>query len=85
MTSILQHNCQNTGQVTEKTRGRGWVVFVSEYNMAEHSLVSRGRNKRTINKKHSKNVNNTTRGATSAIGRIFAELNNPFSPKLADK
>ena len=36
MTSILQHNCQNTGQLTEKTWGRGWVVFGSEYKMAEH-------------------------------------------------
>ena len=70
MTSILQHNCHNTGQLTEKTWGRGWVGFGSEYK---------------ISKKHSKNINNTTRGTTSAIGRIFAELNNPFSPKLADK
>ena len=35
--------------------------------------------------KHSKNSKKTTQWTTSAIWRIFAELNNPLSPKLADK
>ena len=32
-----------------------------------------------------KNSKKTIRPTTSAIWRIFAELNNPVSPKLADK
>ena len=28
MTSIVQHNCQKTEQLTEKTWGRGYVVLV---------------------------------------------------------
>ena len=47
--------------------------------------VSRGRSKRTIGRKHSKNTKKTTRWNISAIWRIFAALNNPLSPNLADK
>ena len=47
------------------------------------SLVSRGKNKRTIG--DSTNSKNTTRRTTSAIWRIFEELNNPLSPNLVDK
>ena len=49
------------------------------------SLVSRGKNKRTIGEKHSTNSKNTTRRTTSAILRIYEELNNPLSPSLVDK
>ena len=38
-----------------------------------------------IGQKDSKNSKKTTQRATPAIWRIFAELNNPLSPKLADK
>ena len=34
---------------------------------------------------YSKNSKNTAGRMTSATWRIFAELKNPFSPKLADK
>ena len=43
------------------------------------------KNRRTIGEKHSKNSKNTTRRTTSAIWRIFEELNNPLSPNLVDK
>ena len=38
-----------------------------------------------IGQKDSKNSKKTTQRATPAIWRIFAELSNPLSPKLADK
>ena len=41
------------------------------------SLVSGVRNRRKNSWKHGKNIKKTTRRATSAIWRIFAELNNP--------
>ena len=49
------------------------------------SFVSRGKNRRTIGEKHSKNSKNTTRRTTSAIWGIFEELNNPLSPNPVDK
>ena len=49
------------------------------------SLVSQGRNRRTITLNHDKNSKKKTRQMTSAIWRIFEDLNNPLSPKLADK
>ena len=36
MTSIVQQNCQIIEPPTEKTWGRGWDVFGSEYKKAEH-------------------------------------------------
>ena len=45
--------------------------------MADISLVSRVRTRRKNSLKHGKNSKKTTRRATSAIWRIFAELNNP--------
>ena len=49
--------------------------------MADTSLVSRVRTtagtRRNNGYKHSKNSNKTTRRATSAIWRIFAELDKP--------
>ena len=50
-------------------------------------LLSQVRNRRTIGEKvkHSKKSKKTTQWTTSAIRRILAELNNPSSPKLADK
>ena len=45
--------------------------------MADISLVSRVRTRRNNSEKHGKNSEKTTRRATSAIWRIFAELNNP--------
>ena len=44
--------------------------------MADISLVSRVTTRRNYSKKHDKNSKNTTRRATSAIWRIFAELIN---------
>ena len=85
MTSILQHNCQKPVQLTKKTWGRGWIVFVVSTKWRDISPVSRGRNGRSISWKHSKNSKNKTQRTTSAIWRIFSELNNPSSPKLANK
>ena len=45
--------------------------------MADILLVSRVRTRRNYSKKQGKNSKNTTRRATSAIWRIFAEVNNP--------
>ena len=45
--------------------------------MVEISLVSRVRTRRKSGSKHGKNSKKTTRRATSAIWRMFAELNNP--------
>ena len=45
--------------------------------MADMSLFSRVRTKRNNSKKLGKNSKKTTRRATAAIWRIFAELNNP--------
>ena len=45
--------------------------------MADISLVSRVRTRRNNSLKHGKNSKKTTRRATSAVWRIFAELNNP--------
>ena len=41
--------------------------------------------KQLLAKKHSSSSKKTSRWTTSAIGRIFAELNNPLSLKLVDK
>ena len=38
--SILQHNHKKTGKLTEKTWGRGWVVFSKEYKIVEHNFNS---------------------------------------------
>ena len=46
--------------------------------MADISLVSRVRTRQNNSQKHGKNSKKTTRRATSAIWRIFAELNNPI-------
>ena len=63
--------------LTEKTWGRGWVVFVVKTKMADTSLVSRVRTtagtRRNNGYKHSKNSNKTTRRATSANWRIFTK------------
>ena len=45
--------------------------------MADISLVSRVRTRRNNSLKHDKNSKKTTRRATSAIWRIFAELDKP--------
>ena len=39
MTSILQHNCQKTGQLSKKTWGWGWVVLVVSTKWWNISLV----------------------------------------------
>ena len=50
------------------------------------SLISQGINNQTIILlKHSNNNKETTQKTASAIWRIFAELNNPLSPKFADE
>ena len=41
--------------------------------------------KQLLAKKHSSSSKKTSRWTTSAIGRMFAELNNPLSLKLVDK
>ena len=51
--------------------------MVVKTKMADISLVSRERTRRNNGKKHGKNSKKTTPRATSAIWRIFAELNNP--------
>ena len=75
--SLLQVNAP----LTERTWGRDWVVFVVKTKMADTSLVSRVRTaagtRRNNGQKHSKNSKKATRGATSAIWRIFAELDKP--------
>ena len=53
------------------------VVLVLKTKMADISLVSRVRTRLNNSWKHGKNSKKTTRRATSAIWRIFAELNNP--------
>ena len=47
--------------------------------MADTSLISIVRTRRKNSSKHGKNSKKTTRRATSAIWRTFAELNNPRS------
>ena len=51
--------------------------FSSSSEFANISLVSRVRTRRKNSKRHGKNSKKTTRRTTSAIWRIFAELNNP--------
>ena len=72
---------QVNAPLTEKTWGRDWVVFVVKTKMADTSLVSRVRTaagtRRNNGQKRSKNSKKATRGATSAIWRIFAELDKP--------
>ena len=46
--------------------------------MADISLVSRVRTRQNNSQKQDKNSKKKTRRATSAIWRIFAELNNPI-------
>ena len=48
MMSIVQHNCQKTEQLTEKTWEWGWVVLVVSTKLWNISLVSRGRSRRTV-------------------------------------
>ena len=71
-------NCQIFEQLIEKTWGRDWVVLVVSTKWRNTSLVSRGRNKRTIDSKHNKKSKRTTWRTTSAIWRIFAVLNNLY-------
>ena len=85
MTSIVLQNCQIIEQLTEKNWRRGRVVLVVTTKWRNISLVSRGRNRQTIGLKYSKNSKKTPRPTTSAICRIFADLNNPLSTKLANK
>ena len=59
--------------------------FGRENKMVEHFTRFARKKRRTISEKHSKNSKNTTRRTTSAILRIFEELNNPLSPHLGDK
>ena len=68
---------QVNAPLTEKTWGRGWVVLVVKTKMADISLFSRVRTRRNNCYKHGNNSQKTTRRATSAIWRIFAEMNNP--------
>ena len=56
---------------------QGWVVLVVETKMADISLVSRVRTRQNNSLKYGKNSKKTNRRATSAVWRIFAELNNP--------
>ena len=69
---------QVNAPLTEKTWGWRWVVFVVTTKMADTSLISRVRTtagtRRNNGEKHSKNGKKTTRRATSAIWRIFMEL-----------
>ena len=72
---------QVNAPLTEKTWGRGWVVFVVKTKMEDTSLVSRVRTtagtRQNNGQKHSKNSKKTTRRAISAIWKIFAELDKP--------
>ena len=72
---------QVNAPLPEKTWGRGWIDSVVKTKMENTSLVSRVRTtagtRRNNGWKHSKNSKKTTRRATSAIWRIFAELDKP--------
>ena len=68
---------QVNAPLTEKTWERGCVVLVVKTKMADISLVSRVRTRRNNSQKHGKNSKKTTRRATPAIWKTFAELNNP--------
>ena len=78
--SLLQVNAP----LTEKTWGRGWLVFVMKTKMADTSLVSRVRitagTRRNNGKKRNKDSKKTTRRATSAIWRIFTQLDKRKRP-----
>ena len=70
--------------LAEKTWERDWVVFLVKTKVAGTSLVSRVRTtagttvcRQNYGWKHGKNSKKTTRRATSAIWRIFAELDKP--------
>ena len=67
--------------LTEKTWERDWVVFVVKTKMADTSLVSKVRTtaetRQNNGLKHGKNSKKTTWRATSAIWKIFAELDKP--------
>ena len=69
---------QVNASLTEKMWGRSWVVLVVKTKMANTSLISRVRTtagtRRNNSLKHSKTSKKTTRRATFAIWRIFAEL-----------
>ena len=71
---------KKTGQLTEKTWGRGWFALVASTKWRNISLVSRGGNRHgegaglyTGYKVYSKKIKNTTTRTTSAIWRIFVE------------
>ena len=80
---------QDKAPLIEKTWGRGWVVLVVKKKMANISLVSRVRTtagtRRDNNEKHDINSKKTTRRATSAFWRIFAELDKPRSTVTVSK
>ena len=81
LTRKRRENCSPlkvNAPLTEKTWGRGWVVFVLKTKMVDTSIVSRVRTtagtRRNNGYKHSKNSKKTTRRATSANWRIFTTL-----------
>ena len=81
---VCSKNCQIIEKLTEKTWGRSCE---SKKGGIFHSLHEEEIGELLANweEKHSKNSKKTTRRTTSTIWGIFAELNNPLSPKLADK
>ena len=61
------------------------TCFGSEYKTVEYFTRFTSEELGQLLAKNSKNSKKTTRWTTSANWRIFAELDNPLSPKLADK
>ena len=61
--------------------------FGSKYKMAKHfiRLILRGINRRILPKKIARTARRQLNRRYLLFGEFFAELNNPLSPKLANK
>ena len=81
---VCSKNCQIIEKLTKKTWGRSCE---SKKGGIFHSLHEEEIGELLANweETHSKNSKKTTRRTTSTIWEIFAELNNPLSPKRDDK
>lgn len=81
---IIQGNCQKKGRQRRNTGDEVALFCYSSTKWRNISRVSRRRYNPTTRKTHSKNSNNTIRRTTYVIWRIFAVVNIPLSPKLAE-
>ena len=82
---ILQYvkndvDCSAKKQLTEKTWGRVALVNGETFHSFHREEIGE-----LLAKKHGKNSKKTARRTTSAVWAIFAELDNPLSPKFDDK